>query len=71
MPLYLKNGHVLQKLFFAVILENTFFFLKKLFNEKYLKPHFLQKKLYWFLSLDAPSPQNDQVLPQMDFHNFF
>ncbi len=37
---------------FAVILENMFF-LKKLFDEKYLKTHFLQKKLYWFLLLDA------------------
>ncbi len=30
--------------------------MKKLLYEKYSKPHFLQKSLYWFLSPDTPFP---------------
>ncbi len=75
--LYFKNGHAPQKLFFMVILKNMvsffffFFFLKKLFNEKYFKPRFLQKRLYWFLSLDAPFPSKQPCPPTNDFSQFF
>ncbi len=42
-----------KKLFFAVILKNIVLFFKKLSNEKYSKSHFLQERLYRFLSPDA------------------
>ncbi len=46
------------KNFFAVILENTvfflFFFRKTWLNKKYSRSHFLQKRLHWFLSPDTP-----------------
>ncbi len=43
-----KNGHVPQKLFFAVILENIAFSKKKKtkLNIKYSQPQCLQKILY-------------------------
>ncbi len=42
-----KNSRAQKKLFFAVILKSIIvFFLKKLLNEEYSKPHFLQKRLY-------------------------
>ncbi len=42
------------------------------FPQKWSCPHpqksqCLQERLYWFLSPDAPSPQNGHVLPQISF----
>ncbi len=48
-----------------------FFFLKKLLNKKYSKPHFLQKRLYWFLSPDAPFHSKRLYPPRMVFCRFF
>ncbi len=50
----------------------SFFFLKKLLYEKYLKPHFLQKNfILLFVARHPLSLNNGSVLPQMVFHNFF
>ncbi len=53
------------KIIFHDYFGKKFFFLKKLFNEKYLKPHFLRKRLYWILSLDASFPSK-QACPPID-----
>ncbi len=62
-----------RKLFFMVILENIVVFPspKKLIREKYLEPHFLQKKLYRFMSPDIPFPSNQPCLPTNGFSQFF
>ncbi len=44
--LCLKNGRVPQNFFCGYFEKYVFFFLKKLFNEKYFKPPLLPKRLY-------------------------
>ncbi len=70
-PHFLKNGLALQKLFFTVILESIVFFFEKIVIQKYSKPRFLQKSLYYFCRQTPVYPQNGLVLPQKIFHNFF
>ncbi len=67
--LSLQNDHA-PKNFFSQLVWKILFFCKKLIWEKYSEPHFLQKRLYWFLSPDAPLPQTGHTLPQMVFTIF-
>ncbi len=57
------------KIVFRSYFRKSCFFLKKplwkIFERRYL-----QKRSYWFLMPDAPSPQNDHVLPQMGYSHF-
>ncbi len=52
-PGSLKNDHA-PKNYFLWLFWKILFLSKKLLNEKYSKLQCLQKKLYWFLSQDAP-----------------
>ncbi len=75
-PISYRKGHInfcrwtlfSEKLFFVVILENIVFFPEKI--EKYSKPHFLQKSLYWFLSSDTPFPLKWSCRPTNGFSQF-
>ncbi len=58
------------KIFFHGYFGKYCFFLKKLTNEKYSEPHFLQKKLYRFCHQRLPSSQTGHVLLQMIFAVF-
>ncbi len=53
------------------ILESFFFFLTKLLDEKYSKPHFIQKAYIDFCCQTPLSPQNSHIHPQMVFCSFF
>ncbi len=69
----LKNGHLHKKLFFAVILENTFcfFFFEKIVQWKIFKTSFPTKKGILIFVNGRPSSQNGHVLSSIVFHNFF
>ncbi len=58
------------KIIFRGCSGKYWFFSKKLINEKYLEPHFLQKKLLFF-SPEVPFLSNPSRLPTNDFLYFF
>ncbi len=70
MPFSLKNCHA-PKINFHGYFVKKFFFPKKLINEKYLEPHFLQKMLYRFFSPEVPLSSNQWRPPTSDFLFFF
>ncbi len=66
-PLYLKNGHVPQKLFFAVALENIAFF-EKIVQWNLFKTSFPTKKVILIFIARYPLPPK---FPQIIFLSFF
>ncbi len=67
-PYSLKKGHAPKNFFSGYFGKYCFF--KKLLNENYSKPHFLQKSLYWFWSPDAPFASKWSCPPTNGFSQY-